>query len=121
MGPVSNRPWRWQSMICWPSGSSNFTPVGNLKTDDVIPEREADLQVGNMKFRHDFGPTRFRRSVPVGTHIDNFLAVFLSVPFVCTRKLPHSGVTVSLGRNTSTNLALFDYSIVINLFAVTTR
>ena len=72
-----------------------FTPVGNLKTDDVLPEREADLHVGNMKLRYDFGPARFRRSVPVGTHIDNFLAAFLSSPIACTRKSPHSGVIVA--------------------------
>jgi len=47
--------------------------VSNFKADDIPPEGEAGVQVCDMKLRHDFGPTRRRRSVPIGTHI-----IFLS-------------------------------------------
>jgi len=49
-----------------------FTPVGNFKAENAPPEIEADLQVRDMKLRYDFGPARLWRSVPIGTHIDNF-------------------------------------------------
>ena len=44
-----------------------FTAIGNFETDDVLPEPKADVQVGDMKFRYDFGPACFWRSVPIGT------------------------------------------------------
>ncbi len=49
-----------------------FTPVGNFKADDFLPESEADVQVGNVKFRYNFGPARSWRCVPVGAHINDF-------------------------------------------------
>jgi hypothetical protein len=36
-----------------------FTPIGNFKADGVLPESEADVQVGNMELRYHFGPARF--------------------------------------------------------------
>lgn len=50
-----------------------FSAVGNFKTDDVLPEGKADIQVGDMKLRDHVGPARFWRRVPISTHFDEGL------------------------------------------------
>src|SRR5206468_5149750 len=48
------------------------TPEGDVKADDVLPESQADGEVGNMQLGDHVGPAGFRRSVRFGAHIDIF-------------------------------------------------
>src|SRR5271166_3916587 len=78
---------------------SLFTPISNFKAENVLPESEADLQVSDMKLGYDFGPARPWRSVPIGSHLDNFPSVVQdeSWPRACpgARFQPHQAQSAS--------------------------
>src|SRR3979490_756526 len=44
------------------------TPVGNFEADDVRPESQADIQIGDVKLRDDVRPAGPWRSVPICPH-----------------------------------------------------
>jgi hypothetical protein len=43
--------------------------VRDFEADDVRPEAEADMQIGDVQLRHDVGPAGFWRRVPIDAHI----------------------------------------------------